>query len=379
MLNMPHQMKVYAVFFFYSVTLGGIFPRLGELQHSMNAGESALGLGLLGFAIGTQFSLMFAGAFIEKIGYRNLIIAAVPLLGAAEVAASMAPSIPVFFSCLIVAGLAIGSLEIVINLEADRTEQLIGKRVMNRAHAFWSFGFFAAGIVGAVVTQLAISPTMGLIGLNIVTTLAVWVVCAKFVPAPERVAHADKPPKFVRPSIGILAIVAFTLSAMLLEGAGADWSVIFMRDSFDMPAFFNGMAFAIGALAQAITRFFADGYIDKYGPIRIAKILVVIMGIGACMVTFSPDAYTALAGFALIGIGSSSLFPLAMSAAAQRTDRPAATNVASLAQLSFIIFLIAPPLLGFIAEHFGIRYSFGIGLPLVVLSWFTIGSLKAKP
>lgn len=375
---MPHQIKVYAVFFLYSVTLGGLFPRLGELQLSMGVGEGALGLGLLGFAIGTQVSLMFAGRLLEKLGYKNVILFCIPILGLAEIAASMAPSIDVFFICLVGAGLAIGALEIVINLEADRTEHLIGRRVMNRSHAFWSFGFFVAGLIGAAAAQLAITPTWGLIGFNAITAVLTWVIFINFKPAPARPSSDVPTPKFVRPSIGILTLVAFTLSAMLLEGAGADWSIIFMRDNFELSAFVNGMAFAIGALMQAITRFFADGIIDKYGPMRIARILICILGLGALMVTFSPNAYVALLGFALIGVGSSSLFPLAMSAAAQRTDRPAATNVASLAQLSFIIFLLAPPILGFVAEHVGIRYSFGIGLPLVLLSWFTVNSLKVK-
>ena len=68
-----------------------------------------------------------------------------------------------------------------------------------------------------------------------------------------------------------------------------------------------------------------------------------------------------------------------MSAAAQRTDRPASTNVASLAQISFVAFLLGPPLLGFIAEHWGIRWSFGIGLPLIVLSFLVANSLGSKP
>ena len=37
------------------------------------------------------------------------------------------------------------------------------------------------------------------------------------------------------------------------------------------------------------------------------------------------------------------IFPLAMSAAAQLTDRAAQTNVASLAQISFVAFLLGPP------------------------------------
>ena len=95
--------------------------------------------------------------------------------------------------------------------------------------------------------------------------------------------------------------------------------------------------------------------------------------------TFSPHPAIALLGFALMGIGTSAIFPLAVSAAAQRTDRPSAVNVAALAQISFFTFLVAPPMLGFVAEHVSIRHSFGIGIPLVIVSFLTIGALVPKP
>jgi MFS family permease len=97
------------------------------------------------------------------------------------------------------------------------------------------------------------------------------------------------------------------------------------------------------------------------------------------LVFFTLGEWPSLVGFALLGIGSSAIFPLAMSAAAQRTDRPAAVNVAALAQFSFGTFLLAPPLLGFIAEHWGIVWSYGIGLPLVVLSLAFTHVLGKKP
>jgi MFS family permease len=81
----------------------------------------------------------------------------------------------------------------------------------------------------------------------------------------------------------------------------------------------------------------------------------------------------------MLGVGTSVLFPLAMSAAAQRTDRPASTNVASFAQFSFSAFLLGPPLLGFVAEHFGIRWSFGIALPLILVSVVLASALGKKP
>ena len=65
-------------------------------------------------------------------------------------------------------------------------------------------------------------------------------------------------------------------------------------------------------------------------------------------------------------------------AAAQRTDRSAVTNVAALAQISFVAFLLGPPLLGFVAQHFGVRWSFGFALPLIVLSLMFSGSLGRR-
>jgi MFS family permease len=108
-------------------------------------------------------------------------------------------------------------------------------------------------------------------------------------------------------------------------------------------------------------------------------VLVSILGIGALLVFFAQFDWMALLGFGLMGVGTSAIFPLAMSAAAQRTDRPSAINVAALAQISFVAFLLGPPLLGFVAQHFGIRWSFGIGLPLVVLSFAAAGALGSRP
>jgi len=79
-----------------------------------------------------------------------------------------------------------------------------------------------------------------------------------------------------------------------------------------------------------------------------------------------------------MGVGTSAIFPLAMSAAAQRTDRAPATNVAALAQISFVAFLLGPPLLGTLAQAFGMRWVFGAGLPLVVLSFAASAALRVR-
>lgn len=366
------QARVFAAFFVYSLGLGGLYPRLGDIQLAMGVEEGALGLALAGAALGTQVSLMLSGGLIERIGYTRSLAIGIPMLATGIAFATLATGPLMLFGILFVAGLAVGLVEIIINVEADRTEHLIGKRVMNRAHAFWSFGFFAAGLVGTFAKGLGLDARVHLFGMAVLVLIATLLIVRDFAPAPKRSVEEAKGPRFVMPSGPILLLVGFTLSAMLLEGAGADWSVIYMRDVFETAPWINTLAFTIGALAQALMRFFADGFVDRYGAPRVARILVSILGIGCLMVTFAPHPAIALTGFGLMGIGTSAIFPLAMSAAAQRTDRPSAVNVAALAQLSFVTFLLAPPMLGFVAEHFSLRHAFGVGLPLIVLSFLTL-------
>ena len=43
------------------------------------------------------------------------------------------------------------------------------------------------------------------------------------------------------PTAAILVLVAVTLSAMIMEGAGIDWSAIYMRDVFAAAPFLAGL------------------------------------------------------------------------------------------------------------------------------------------
>ena len=379
-LVLPPQIKVFGAFFIYSFCMGAMFPRLPEIQEAMGVGEGQLGLALIGSAVGTLISLTFAGRFIEAVGYRRVLLVAIPLLSVLFAAAVWAANPLAFFLLLVPVGLTIGCIEIIINIEADRVEHAIGRRIMSRAHAFWSLGFFSAGIVGSFIARTGLAPQWHLMIMIPVVLLATLVVLGQFQPAAHRAGSStDETPRLARPTATIMALVAVCLSAMLMEGAGIDWSAIYMRNIFDATPFWAGIAVAVVAGSQAFARFFADGFVDRFGPVTVARVLLTVLGGGVVLAFLAPSAFLAYCGFAMIGFGSSALFPLAMSAAAQQTDRPAAINVAALAQFSFTAFLLGPPLLGFIAEHFGIQWTFGVGFPLVLLGLFTAHVLAPRP
>ena len=377
-LDIEPRQRVFAAFFLYAFAMGGIFPRVPELQRAMGATEGALGLALIGASTGTLVSLTLAGRLLDRIGHRRALLALTPAMAACYALASFATAPWVLFALLVPCGLCIGAVEIIVNLEADRVEHQEGRRIMNRAHGFWSIGFFVAGLLGAGLSQAGISVQQHLLLDALLVLAATALLLGRFDAAPHRTGSAQghDAPRFARPTLAILALVAVTLSAMVLEGAGAEWSGIYMRDVFGAGHFVVGSAVAVGALMQAVTRFFADAFVERYSPVGVARVLLSLLGLGAGTVLLAPSGAIAFAGFALMGVGTSVIFPLAMSAAAQRTDRSAAVNVATLAQTSFVVFLLGPPLLGLIAQYWGIRWSFGIGLPLVALSLAMAGVLK---
>ncbi len=382
-LELPAHRRVFAGFFLYAFGFGGFFPRLGELQGMMGITEGQLGMGLIGAAMGTLVSLTFAGRLIERIGHRRMLLIVPPLLPVFYAVASHANGMVALFLCLFPAGLFIGAIEVVVNLEADRVEHREGRRIMNRAHAFWSFGFFGAGLLGALAARAGISPQWQLAGMVPLSLLLTLLLMGRFEAAPHRVAALDKAadpaPLFARPTGPILVLVALSLSALVLEGAGFDWSAIYMRDVFQAAPWVGAAAVAIGAFTQAVTRYLADRHVERHSPMKVARLMLTLLGLGNVLVVTAVHPAQALAGFGLMGVGTSVLFPLAMSAAAQRTDRPAAVNVAALAQIAFVSFMLAPPLLGFVAEHIGIRWSFGLCLPMVLLSLAVSGVLRQRP
>lgn len=378
--ELPPQQRIYGGFFIYSFCMGSLPPRLPDIQRAMGVEEGALGFGLIGAAVGTLISLSLAGPWLERIGYRRSILTLIPLLALFYAIASFATGPLAFFVLLLPVGIAIGGIEIILNLEADRTEHLIGHRIMNRCHAFWSFGFFSAGMVSAGIAQTGLAVQTHLLLMVPLVVLGVALLLGRFEPAPHRTGTSTEQTKgFAWPTMAIMILVIVTLSAMIMEGAGIDWAAIYMRDEFEVTPFLAGLAVALGALTQALTRFFVDPFVERYSPTLVSRVLLSILLVGTLLIFLATSDWMALAGFALCGVGTSAIFPLAMSAAAQRTDRPAATNVASLAQTSFTAFLLGPPLLGYVAEHFGIRWSFGIGIPLIILSLIFADALGKKP
>lgn len=366
-MKIAPQHRIYACFFLFAFSLGALLSRLPDLQVQLNVSHSQLGLTIIGMSIGSLISLTFSAPLIEHLGARAT--AFITVLGTATIYAVLPwlPSAEWVFAGLFLAGLLAGALEINLNVETDRLEAQYGRNYMNRAHGMWSLGFFVTALLGASLRQAGMSTQLHmLLAVTAVFIAGIWMMSG-MVNAPHRPnMHTGDTPRIAFPHWGLLPLCMIGIAAFLVEGAGIDWSAIYMRDVFAVEPFIGGLGLTLFSGFMAATRLMADPIVERFGPRHTAMGLLALAALGALAVGLAPTPWVALTGFTLMGIGCSAVYPLAVSAAAQRTDRPSAVNVAALGQVTFIVFFLAPPLLGFVAEYLGIRNSYLVVLPVIL-------------
>jgi MFS family permease len=382
MIIKPHY-RLYSCFLLFSLITGAMYSRLPDIQSALGVNEAELGATLIGAAIGSLISLTLCAPLIEKLGAR--LTSYITLIGstACYCAVAFISWAPLAFFALFVAGLLVGALEVNLNVQIGRQEIVQGRSMMSRAHGFWSLGFFITSLLAAAIRQAGISAQWHLgVAFVLVTILAVISVSGiEHTPAPPNLARPDeteKAPLFAFPTLALLPLCLIGLVAFLIEGAGVDWSAIYMRDAFHADPFVGGLGLSFFAAVMAVGRLTAGSIVDRLSPRLVVGVLLGVSIVGLCAVWLAPHPYVALAGFALLGGGCSAIYPLVVSAAAQRTDRPSPINVAAVGQISFVVFFLAPPFLGFIAYHFGIRQSYLVCLPLVIASMLMITALPAR-
>ena len=363
----PHQI-VFVGFFIYAFSLGAMFPRLDDIQTSLEIDKAELGLLLLCIPLGLQVTLLFADRLVRAISLKNVICLGIPSICFTQFAAVAVNQIAFFAFFLIICGAFVAVVEVAINLEADRVEHALGSRIMNRSHAFWSIGFFSAAVVGALFSQFKVMLEIHFLLVCGIAFLISKIIFEDYIVASPRHTNVTKIKKFSLPTGPIFVMVLFTMSAMLVEGASIDWSVIFMREIHSASPFISGFSLAMAAFSQALVRFFGDNLLNKFGPILISVASLFFMFLGIFLVVLSNSSILAILGFLFMGAGSAVIFPMAISIAASRSDRPAETNVASLTQFAFGMFLLGPPILGFVGEAYSLRWSFSLCIPLLILS-----------
>jgi fucose permease len=370
---MSSKIALLGFFFLHAFTLGSWLTRIADLQTAWQVTESQLGLVLIGQPIGALCLFSLSGFIIEKFDMITVFRASLTVMVLAITLVGAAPG-PVSAALLLTlygAGFALGN--IAINVEADRYEAATNTLIMNTCHGLWSFGLLTSSMVGVALRGSGMSVPWHFALIAPIFLVLLLTAGKYFVSSPPR--HTDPGARrrrrgLVMPTAKTFPLVGVILAAVLIDTGTHSWSVIFMRDTFDIAKIFETAVLPVYLLAMTIFRLSSDHLISIIGRVRLAYVMLATSIFGLIILGVTSSAALAYFGFILMGIGISTMFPMIITAAAQLNDRPAADNVAAVVMTLGLVMLGAPALMGLIAENFGIRTSFVVlVVPALIALW----------
>lgn len=361
------RLAVSGLFLLNGTFAGAWATKIPEFASRLGLSETGLGLMIMCFGIGSLVLMPIAGILIAHIGATRTVKGATVLFLSTMLLLSIAPNIPVGAVAIFFFGGLMGAMDVAMNGNAVEVEKSMRRAIMSSCHAFWSLGAFIGATTGGfLIETLGVMGHAGLLTVvGAVALLFIWPFVLHDAPHPSGERQKVRLPATLLPwLIGVMA-----LFSMVPEGAILDWGALYMRDELGASLALSGFAFGAFSLTMAVMRFAGDHVRDRFGAVKTLRFCTVTAMIGMIIAGTAPNAYVAMAGFALCGVGISNMVPIALSAAGNLPGfaQGVALSIATIMGYSGSLF--APSVIGFIAEHTGFALIFALlpALFIVVL------------
>ena len=361
---------IMALFCLQPMALGAWLALIPYIKETLELSKFDLSLALLGMPAAVLVALQFAGGISTRIGIRRLMVMIFPLQGLAAFLPLLANSQLMLFFALAVFGATHAFMEVGMNVYAGRVEKKAAAHIMNRCHGFWALGLMAGSFLAT--SGAGSLGSVGIMAVVAVSSTVLGVVLARQMPkmGEEGAEHVVPRRRVAEMPRALLAIGSFMLLVTLAEGAMSDWSAVYLSERQSIDVTEAGIAVTIFAGFMAFGRFCGDWLKHRLGALLLARVsvLLAIIGLGF-LITPLPLVF-AFVGFAFVGVGVASGYPLGVSAVAALDDRNEAANVAIMSTCALTGFLIGPPVIGFLSDAYGIRFGFAAMIPGLVLCLF---------
>jgi MFS family permease len=347
---------VTALFFVNGVTFASWLPRIPEVRDRLDLGLGTLGVVLLGTGLGGLVASAAGGALVDRLGSRRSCVGAATLLALGLPLIGVAPT-PVALGAVLAALGAVDVLaDIGMNVQAAQVQRESSRSVIQRFHGAWSVGSLSGAVVAASAAAAGVSLTVQLLVTSSLLIATVAYVSRHLSPRDD--APAPRPAGNRRaPVLALLAAVA--LATAVVEGAPGEWAAVFGTDVHGAGPGLAGLGFLAMSAGMVTGRFAGDAATDRLGATRLMRLALGVVGVGLATVVLSPGITIAIAGFGIIGLGVSVLFPALYLSAADREGISAGLGLGVMSTGARLGFLVSPPLVGSIAGATSLRVALG--------------------
>ncbi|GAA3283083.1 MFS transporter [Paenarthrobacter aurescens] len=388
--------------------------RLPAIRDGLNLTPGGIGLLLMCMTVASFISISASGLIVLRLGPKLTTRIGSSMVGAGLVTVGVGTSLManplVVAAGLVILGLGTASWNTASNVEGASLERGLERHIMPHLHGAFSLGTVAAAGFGAWAAAIHMPVfwhflISGVVVTSSVVTATFWFRAEKTAAATQSY-RARETDTFQDPSTGPLPIITtdsagaqadsskaaapldnkrlvalawrdrrtlligvLVLGLALAEGAAGDWVALALADGYGQSDAAGAVGYGLFVTFMTIGRFAGTVILDRFGRVVVMRWCSATAVVGLSLFVFSPVPWLAFVALAVWGLGASLGFPVGMSAAA---DDPvhAAARVSVVSTIGYGAFLCGPPLLGLLAEHFGILHSLLAPLVLLVVSFF---------
>jgi MFS family permease len=374
---------VKALFFMNGALFATWAARVPAVQASLSLSNGQLGLALLAMSLGAVVAMPLAGWLSAHIGSDRVSKISAPVYCALLPVLVLAPNAVGFGLALFCFGAFHGALDVAMNAQAVAVERHYPRPIMSSFHALWSLGGLAGAAMGGVLAAAGLKPLAHFTLATVLLGAVAWIAAPYLLGVERRKAGGPNiefaAPTFRLPSRALLALGVVALSVMVGEGAMADWSAVYLRNHMGTQDSLAAAGYAAYSIAMATGRLVGDRLAEQMGPVKLVRIGGMIAALGLLAALTVGHVAVALAGFACVGLGFSTIVPLVFSAAGRKPGVAPGMAVASVTTLGYLGFLAGPPVIGFAAELLGLRGALGIIVATSLLVVVLAPTLRPPP
>src|SRR5829696_2884682 len=303
---------VSVLFFAHGALFASLLPRLPAIKETLSLSNAELGLAVAAGPIGGLLMGAFAGLLIARFGSGRVAslagVATSGLLLGVALAGTWAWLALAFF----LMGMFDATMDAAMNAHGIGVQRQYGRSILQGFHGVWSVGSLLAGGAGAVAAALAVPVGIHLAAASIGMAIVIVLTARWMLPATVADLHpADEAalePVTLRTAPRLLRVLVpiamLGILCVILQGAAATWSAVYLTDVLLQPQGIAAVAYVLYMAAMVVGRMTNDRWVDRWGERQVVRVGALVAGVGVAAVMVSgplAQPLLAFAGFALVG------------------------------------------------------------------------------
>lgn len=361
-----NRIRIAVSMFYFSMglTFATWASRIPSIKETLGLTEADLGTILFAIPVGQLVMMPYSGKIVIRYGSRNVVTLGILFYILSMTTLGLATQVWQLMLSLFFFGIFSNLTNISVNTQGILIEGLYRRPIMSAFHGAWSLAGFTGALIGLGMVNLKWSPLYHFAAVAVVLYIAIFAnfrYLVKTKPAKPKKLEQEKKrsllPK-INPSLAWLGVIGFC--SMVSEGIMFDWSGVYFEDVIKAPKSLVIIGYASFMSMMAGGRFIGDKITQRFGRKKVLAFSGFLISGGMYIAVFFPYIIPAALGFMLVGLGVSTVVPGVYSLAGKTPGIEPSQALTAVSSISFLGFLLGPPVIGYIAHAVGLKMSFAI-------------------